>query len=353
MIKVHVRLVQALRTTYLTELEDPGCMKLENDSSIVEMLDTPNKLPSGRLQDRMDLLRNYEVTYKAFTQMNTRRPEGAVKTEDVAGKVTYQFWSPSHIAQTIMKREQLIPKQFKRVPPITRMERAATLSTACQTAFFVQTFFFKADCFMEPKPATCKPGAGWYAQFLPTWATFAAAIWGLMFSIPAPFFCLRCFTKTPVMQKMTPAEKKIKIHSWRFWQGVGWIFVFCLQGFECYWLCIFANEYSWEVFGKWFNAAWQSLLHRFFSAPVLRGTVMALFLFVSTCTGCCDEFLVLFQHILPVEPIKEPSRELQADLGNSDVSGQLDAGQEGQGGGGLADTDHDGGDAGDMDFGGD
>lgn len=301
MVKFHVRIVQALRSTYMASGEETGAGKVETEDIL---------FPGTSIRENMMTAQagsNYETTYQAFENI-TAADTQTVKVGDVASKVTYHFWPQRRLATTVLKREHIIPKLFKRLPPITRVERYATLSSALQTAFFVQTALFSPHCFMAPKPATCSTKkASWFDKFAPTFATFAACIFGLCMSVPVPFLLTTCFKKTPVMEKLTPQEKHFRIRTWRFWQVFGWAVVLFLHGIYGYWLTIFSNEYDWPVFGKWVNAGVQSLFHRFLSAPFIRGFVFLLILMVSLVVPFVDPMLAYFPHILPVEPIKTPA----------------------------------------------
>jgi len=368
--KSHVRLIQCLKHTYMAIPGEDNLMhhQLENDPSLVGLERSMTcKMPRTRVGDHVKDQKNYGDVYQAFTTINASKEQEVVKPGDVAGKVAYHFWSKPRLVGTILKREHVFPKLFKRMPPLTRVERWATLTSALQTAFFFQTMMFSPVCFMEPKPGTCKPKkkafenplANFLWQFLPTsWDIVAATVFGLCTSVPVPFICTMLFKKSPVMERLSDEEKRFKLRMWRFWTTVGWCFVFACQGFIVYWLSIFANEYDWAVFSKWVKAGFLSLLHRFLSAPLLRGSVFLIVLLISLVGGCCDPTLAFFPHILPMESLKRPPAPvahedhhegMHADHAAADDHGGVgdDAG-DGADDGGDGGGDDGGDDGGDM-----
>jgi len=157
---------------------------------------------------------------------------------------------------------------------------------------------------MVPKPAVCSSTTKKvWDQFLPTWSTFFATMTGLMSSVPVPLILITLFKKYPVMEVLTPEEKHFQIGIWRCKQTLGWILVLAIHGITVYWLMMFSNQYDWPVFGKWVNSGVQSLVHRFVTAPLLRGLVLLLILLLSKSSGCCDFMLVFFPHIIPTEEL--------------------------------------------------
>jgi len=248
----------------------------------------------------------YQRSYAEYAKHNSalRICAHEMSPKEVAAKITYHFWTPGKVARTIYFREHVVPKLFKRVPILTRTERWTILSSMLQTAFFWQTFLFRADCQMEPRPANCAKKKGtFFDQFKPTPTIVLASLFGLFCAIPVPLMLETCFRKTPVMEKLSPEEKKTRLRSWRFFTTFGWCFAICLHCFVAYWLTIFSNTYDWPVFGRWVNSGFMSLFHRFVSAPVLRGTAFTFVLIVSRVSFFCDSLLLNMVHLLPQEQL--------------------------------------------------
>mmetsp|Transcript_115131 Transcript_115131/g.181188 ORF Transcript_115131/g.181188 Transcript_115131/m.181188 type:complete len:187 (+) Transcript_115131:2-562(+) len=153
---------------------------------------------------------------------------------------------------------------------------------------------------MEPKPATCSKGPGSFVQRMlePSWNTVATTVFGVCLSVPVPLILLTCFRKTPVVEHMSPEEKKFRLRTWRCWQTVGWTSVIVMNMFFIYWLTVFTNEFPEAVLVKVLSAAMLALIHRFFSAPFLRGFLFGLILFLSRLGNFCDIMLILCPQIL-------------------------------------------------------
>jgi len=224
--------------------------------------------------------------------------------DQVAKNLGYHFWGTDKITRVVLHREHVLPKLFKFAGALTRVERYTTLTCALQTGFFIASFFFSADCLMVPKPAVCTTKKKHFVeQFLPTWSTFFATITGLMFSVPVPLILINLFKKSPVLEVMTPEEKRFQIQVWRCKQMLGWMLVLGIHVITGYWFVIFSNEYDWPVFGRWANAGLQGLIHRFVTAPVLRGLIFLLVVLLSKYFACCDFLLVFFPHIVPADDL--------------------------------------------------
>jgi len=235
------------------------------------------------------------------------------KTKEHAGLLTYHFWSPAKICTMIVKREHGVVKLFKRVAPLTRTERYAAMSSAMQMAFFVQTMMFNPKCTMVPRPAGCKPPGSMLKKFLPSQATVVASIVGLCFAVPVPLSIITCFRKPPIQETLSPAEKRAKMFSWRVTQAIGWCWVLFFNLVVSFWLIRFASEYDMPVFQKWANAGYQSLVHRFLTAPIGRAVVVAGFVVASkTCAGL-DFCFVCFPHLLPTGQPRIPRNALDKD----------------------------------------
>merc|ERR1712190_374793 len=99
---------------------------------------------------------------------------------------------------------------------------------------------------------------------------------------------------------------RARLRSLQLWTCVGWILVITLNLFCSYWLFLFASEYDTIVFSKWANASMQSLVHRFFSAPVFRALTFATCLWWSKFLPCCDACIACSPQTLPVEQLKAP-----------------------------------------------
>lgn len=226
-----------------------------------------------------------------------------VSAKEVAAKMTYHFWSKQKVAQTILYREHIVPKLFKHMPPLTRVERWAILSSACQSAFFWLTFFFRPDCQMQPKPAKCTPPRAYMERFLPTLVTLFASVFGLLMSVPVPLILSVLFRKTPVMEILSPKEKVFRLRTWRFFTTCGWCFAVGLHCFVMYFLTMFTNTYDWPVFEKWFISGILSVIHRFLTAPLVRGLVFAFILLGSRFIGIFDHFFTFVPQILPQDQL--------------------------------------------------
>jgi len=250
----------------------------------------------------------YRRTLQEYTQhnaaMNVMTHE--VNPKEVAAKITYHFWSPERLTRTIMRREHMIPKLFKRVPVLTRQERYAIFCSGLQTAFFWSTFLFRADCQMVPKPSVCGSSkkSYWYSAFIPSWGTFFASLFGLFCAVPVPFILQMLFRKTPVLEKLSDKEKTTRLRSWRAFTIIGWIVVTALHTFYIYWLTIFSNHFHWSVFEKWVNSSMMSLLHRFVTAPGIRGAVFLLLLFLSRLFSFADYVFLFMPHIVPLDQLQ-------------------------------------------------
>jgi hypothetical protein len=236
----------------------------------------------------------------------------------LAAKSSFHFWSPHRLARVLLSREQSLPKLLRRVAPLTRVERYFFLCSAVQVGFFFMTFLFRADCQMAPKPAVCSTGGkAWYEPFLPTWTTFFGSLFGVMLAVPVPMILVALFRKFPRLEKLDDAHKQRQLLVWRIQTNFGWLFIFCLHLFVIYWLIIFSNNFAMSVFVKWGNAAIQSLLHRFISAPVLRGAVFFIVVGLGKYVHFMDHLLVFFPHILPVERLAgQPLQPTEAELQN-------------------------------------
>jgi len=139
-----------------------------------------------------------------------------------------------------------------------------------------------------------------------------------MLAVPLPLILLALIRKIPVLEKLNDWEKRRQLWMWRVQTNVGWLVLFSIHLFIIYWLTIFSNNFSMEVFMKWGNAAVQSLFHRFVSAPVLRGGVFAIILIVGKQFSSMDHLLVFFPHIMPTDKLAgkpEQPPEIEQDEG--------------------------------------
>jgi len=172
---------------------------------------------------------------------------------------------------------------------------------------------------MVPKPAKCiRKQAAWYMAFLPSWATLFGGILGFLCSVPVPVTLIMCFRKSPIMDILTPEEKNLQVVQWRVKTAIGWTICLSLNIFICYYLAVFSNEYEWPVFEKWVSAAAQSLLHRFFTAPVGRGLVFGLIVACSKFFSACDCLLMLFPFLIPPDPLRQPTDDDADDFNDMD-----------------------------------
>jgi hypothetical protein len=252
----------------------------------------------------------YWALYKRYLKLYCPERDDTTRGPDlppgqIAGKLVYQTWSNAQIAKRALMRENIAPKLFKHLAPVTRAERYAILCTAINTGFFWTTFLFNAKCGMKPKPASCikKKKTYWYSRFEPTWDTVAGALFGLMLSTPVPLILLTAFRKVPVMEQMSAKEKKHRIRTWQAWRTFGWCFVVLCNLFYCYWFAVFSNEFPMEILGKFFNSAIQALVHRFISAPYIRGAGMLIVLVLSKYGPCCDVLLAIWPKIFIPAPL--------------------------------------------------
>jgi len=256
----------------------------------------------------------------------------------------YHYWTPSKIVQSIVRREHPLPKLFKRMPALTRMERYAAMSSAMQTAFFFQAFLFNPKCHMVPQPSGCRPPLGLLEKFLPSWMTVIVALQGLMLAVPVPLSIILQFRKVPVQERLSPEEKQAKIFGWRLSEAIGWTWVILLNVFFSFFLIRFSCEYDWAVFEKWINAGYQSLIHRFVTAPCGRSLVIALVVVASKSCAFLDPCFVCFPHLIPVGQPRIPMGALDKDgnkIKKGDKRSEDDQNQDG------------GDDGGDMGDGGD
>lgn len=273
----------------------------------------------------------YAIAFKQWHGITDDKHHKSVSasSKEIASKLAYHWWPTHKIVNTIVKREHFLPKMFKRVPPLTRFQRWSIVCTAMQTAFFWQTFLFSASCVAVPKPARCpKKKPPWYAMFIPTWNTFFGSIFGIICAVPVPLTLTLLHRKRPVMEILTEEEKKRQLRRWRIEEAIGWFLVVVLNAFYVYWLTIFTNYYSWPIVQKWVNAGGMSLVHRFFTSPVLRASLFALVSFVSTHTSVCDFVLGLYPNIMPVEQLQaltpEQVKALQEKDDEADDTGAMD-----------------------------
>lgn len=241
-------------------------------------------------------------------------------SHSMAGSLLYQFWPAHRIVTTLVLREHIVPKMFTRLPAITRVERYCVLSSAINTAFFWQTFLFNESCLMVPQPSVCKPPAAEYMKFVPSVATFVATLFGLFASVPVPLFLMTCFRKAPIQETLTESEKRFQRWVWRCKAAVGWTFVFGWNAYIIFWLTLFSNHYSWQVFEKWMSSAGQALFHRFVSAPVGRAFAFALLAIMTRHTGFLDCCVVLWPHIVPTELLKKPRKGSESEPESEDIT---------------------------------
>jgi len=268
-----------------------------------------------------DLEKKPELCEKLLTDFSLRwthagndQTQFPLSVQQASCKVAFHFWPAPKLAGRLGKRENILPKLFVYAVPITRTERYACLITALNSAFFVGTFLFRADCVMAPKPMICSStNQGWYWKYIPTWDTIFATLFGLSCSIPVPLLLRTLFKKTPHMEQLSDKEKRIRLLQLRFWQSVAWLIVLILNLFYIYWLSVFSNEYSWELFSRWFKTAYVAVIHKLVSAPLIRAAVFFLVLTCSMVSGLCDPLLVFFPHVLPVDPAFDS--ELKFDRG--------------------------------------
>jgi hypothetical protein len=251
-------------------------------------------------------IKKYWLAYNRYLQLfapardgKLEKHEAMMAPKQVAQILAYQQWPKRKLAFLALHREQIAPKLLKHLPPITRAERWATLVSAINTSFFFMTLLFQAECSTEPKPAICDAKKRSFVErlFEPSWNTVATTIFGLCLSVPMPLILLTCFRKTPVLEQMTPAEKKLRIRTWRFWQAAGWTLVIGANVLYIYWLTVFSNHFPEAVLVKVLSAAMLMCIHRFISAPVIRGCLFGLILFLSRLGSCCDIVLVLCPQI--------------------------------------------------------
>jgi len=131
-MKAHFNLVQALRSTYVSNHDLLGYTN--SDRQAIDEMQSVWLTSDGVIpvtpQSLGEKVAEYEATYAAFTSTHMTCATETVKAGDVAGKVTYQFWSQSRLSRVVLVREQLVPKLFKRVPPTTRTQRYGILCSA-------------------------------------------------------------------------------------------------------------------------------------------------------------------------------------------------------------------------------
>eukprot|EP00929_Paragymnodinium_shiwhaense_P086619 TRINITY_DN4710_c0_g2_i10.p1 TRINITY_DN4710_c0_g2~~TRINITY_DN4710_c0_g2_i10.p1 ORF type:complete len:2826 (+),score=623.33 TRINITY_DN4710_c0_g2_i10:212-8689(+) len=236
----------------------------------------------------------------------------------IAQQTAFHFATSTSIAKRLVQREHILPKLFKRVPPLTRAERYAVLMTNMQLAFFWMTLLFRADCQMVPKPIICvKKEQPYYMKFAPTWMTFFGSILGIMLATPVPILLLALLRKVPMQQQMEPFEKERQRKIWFLKQAVAYTLMLLINAFIIYWLSEFSNYYAEEVFQKWLNSAVQSLFHRFITQPGLRATVFTALLVVSKVVPCFDPLLACFPHIMPLEALT--GKPIQPDVQDTAV----------------------------------
>jgi len=283
----------SLTTSWQPPFMDPflGSYSSNMFQNLARQGDTPEDL-----KQNMD----YHTAYNLWQEFAKRDEDNELKatSKQFAGNLMHNFWSPSSIAHKLVMREHIVPKLFKRVPPLTRCERYSCLSSAMQAAFFFQTLFFRADCQMIPRPAACKPTPTLIEKFIPSWVTFWTAIFALIMSLPAPLTLISLFRKMPVEEKMNEKEKKLQLMQWYVRQTIGWMLFASFHAFVAIWLIKFSSEFGWPVFERWLNTGGQSLIHRFLTAPVARALFFAAVVVTSKFVGCCDWVLVLCPNML-------------------------------------------------------
>jgi hypothetical protein len=71
-----------------------------------------------------------------------------------------------------------------------------------------------------------------------------------------------------------------------------------LNAFYVYWFTVFTNHFEEVVLVKVLSSAVLALIHRFISAPFLRGGIFLTVLVMSRYGPCCDTLLVLCPQIL-------------------------------------------------------
>jgi hypothetical protein len=252
-------------------------------------------------------IKKYWVTYNRYLELfaperddKPGKHEKTLPVQEVALKMAYQVMPNWKVVSLALWREQPWPKMLKHMPPVTRTERYVTLCTAINTGFFVMTFLFRAECGMEPKPQTCekKKRSILIRMFEPSWSILASVAFGLVCSLPVPLLLLTCFRKTPVLEQMTDKEKQHRVHQFRFFQTLGWLFVIVANAFYVYWFSAFTNNFQHPVLVKVFLSAVQSLFHRLVTAPCIRGAGFAVILLLSKIGPCCDFVLVLCPQII-------------------------------------------------------
>jgi len=268
--------------------------------------------------DRTAVEHQYAQAYDAWQDMRDHEIDAhlTTTTDTFCAKTLYNFWSPSEITRKLVRREHIVPKLFGRVPPLTRVERWAVLSSAIQTGMFFLTFLFRADCVMVPKPPECMNRSSFLENtFMPSWETAIGALEEVILTVPVPLILTSLFRKVPVQEKLTPQEKRAKIYIWGVLQTIGWCLVLSIHGFVAFFLVRFACAYESAVFESLTNAAWQSVFHRFITAPVGRALIFAFLVVCSKYMSCFDLILVLYPWIIPVGTLRKVAKaKKQKDL---------------------------------------
>jgi hypothetical protein len=222
------------------------------------------------------------------------------------------------------------------------------LTVALTFAFFLMTFYFKADCFMVPKPGFCQTAAkSWFEKYfgwaIPSWANLFGALLGLALASPIPFVLTTLFRKFRVDEIKTDSQKRAQRNFWRAKQALGWTIALGLQSFCIYFLLLFSMQYDWIVYRVFLNAVIQGMIHRVFTSPLARGFALATALALSKYLSCCDCIIIFCcPHFIPEVDVKGGHRE--QNLGES-------AGQDGDDAGDDMDMDMDAGDGQDYDDG--
>jgi len=140
------------------------------------------------------------------------------------------------------------------------------------------------------------------------------------------------FKKKVINTIMTDAEKDKWIRFWLWREKIAWTIVVSFQAFFVFFLLSFVRYYSWTVVQKWYLANFQAIIHRLFSAPLLRMSWIFSFMVCSSYTGCCDSCivgmgaLVTFQTPLEKPPLYDSKAkdEFEEEEGMSETNWRLE-----------------------------
>eukprot|EP00746_Dinoflagellata_sp_MGD_P122293 gnl/MRDRNA2_/MRDRNA2_57217_c0_seq1.p1 gnl/MRDRNA2_/MRDRNA2_57217_c0~~gnl/MRDRNA2_/MRDRNA2_57217_c0_seq1.p1 ORF type:complete len:874 (+),score=136.50 gnl/MRDRNA2_/MRDRNA2_57217_c0_seq1:102-2624(+) len=211
----------------------------------------------------------------------------------LAKKVSYMTMSAPKLLRTVLRRENPAAKMLPYNPLIPRHQRYSILCTGMMMGLFWCCLFFRADCLQVPKPVACKKKKKpWWSKFL-SWDVLFGSIWGIILTTPHPLILITMFKKRVILKKMDDAQKAYQIKIWRRKEKVGW-FVVIISHVWCVFFCSqFVRYYPWILVEKWVNAVLMSVVHRFGSAPLVRGGWMSILLIFSRWTWLCDCCLLM------------------------------------------------------------